>query len=131
VIKSGAELERRYSAAFREQGGDPDTCEGVLWARSIVAEREVTAEEVFDLIASKIAGRTADHGWLIGILRHLWAELSEKQRIQLMTLMGDHVAKSLLAKRIFNVEFTKKEKEFLIGAMTRAKCPGAVRLLGG
>jgi len=132
VIESGADLESLYCKAFKKDGGDPDICMGVLWTRSLLAsEPAVMADDIFERMALKIVDGTADHGWLIGIMRYLWHKLDESQRLRIIDLMGPHVSKSLLNRKMFDVEFTKAEKLALIGQMKRAKCPGAVKVLGG
>lgn len=132
MIESGADLERQYSKAFRAAGGNPDICEGVLWLRQAVdIDPELTADEIFTRMGRKIIGGTANHGWLIGILAHLWDDLSEAQRLRIIEIMGPHISKCLLSKQFSHIRFTDAERLRLIDYMKRAKCPGAVRRLGG
>jgi len=130
MIETGKDFNLRYEAAFTAAGGDPDSCDGVLWLR-VVAASGLTADEIIEQIGLKIENGTANHGWLIGILRYLWDEWSEKQRLRIMELMGPRVVKCVLVRRNFDVDFTEAEKSLLAKCMQEINCLGAVKALNG
>lgn len=131
MIETGQELVDQYSAAFVALGGDPDSCEGVIWAREVVSRSEsLSATEVITDIASKIVEGTANHGWLLGILGLLWDQLTEQQRlVAIRSLIAGGAHKGLLQSRTFPTPFTKTERQALEAAFEQSGCVAALRRL--
>jgi hypothetical protein len=133
MIETGQQLVDQYAEAFKAIGGEPEACEGVIWARAATERApKVTAPEMIQEIGRKIDEGTADHGWLLGVLGLLWSNLSEDQRLAIIAILikgGAH--KSLINKRAFPVAFTEREKAALAEAFRKGKAVAALRRLDG
>lgn len=127
-IRTGEQLIERYSDVFAQQGGDPDACEGVAWAKTAVeAEPNISASDVIERINEKISDGTANHGWLIGVLNLLWGELSQRQRLALIAMLADGGAYKWVASR----ELTDPEKTLVRGLLKRDRAVAVLRRLDG
>jgi hypothetical protein len=95
-----------YKKAFSAAGGQPEKCEGVLWADKLP---EIT-------VAEFIERSDTEPAWLLSMLRFNWNDLSEKERITCINVLsktGSH--KSLLNRSLFKQDLTEKELEVLVG----------------
>jgi hypothetical protein len=130
VIETGAQLVEDYAAAFKAAGFDPETCPGVAWAKQLVQRRpHTTAHDVIERIHAKIKDGTADHGWLFGILRFLWDEIGEEQRLRMFEMLADGGAhKKLIDKRTFPV-LTERERAWLAVTFEARREVAALRRL--
>ena len=128
MIETGAQLVERYEDAFSRAGGDPDSCEGVLWARRFVKDNpESTAADVITNIVCLIDTRVANHGWIIGIFRYVHGELTiEHRMIILNKLISDRIHKVVISKDFVKINMSETELDALRNAFVNT---GNVRCL--
>lgn len=133
MIDTGKQLVENYSSKFKAAGGDPEACDGVLWAKDeIKRDSGATANDIITQIVQKVESGTADHGWIIGILDHLWSSLSQQQRLILIkALSAGGAHKVLIGRKSFRDRLNKKEKFILRKVFEKNKSVAALRRLDG
>lgn len=129
MIESAADLVESYAEAFQKLTGQ-ETCPALDWARDALNQGTTSVEEMLGRAAVKMHEGTADAGWLLGPLRLLWSDLSERQRLLIMSLLRSSGAlKTLLNRSRFPAPFTEKEKAFLATQFERTRAVSALRRL--
>ncbi len=130
---TGMEFVRCYVRAFEKFGGDPDTCDGILWARDkLKSNPEMTVDHIIDGIIQAGKEGAPSSSWLLSTLRMVWTEYTEKQRVRIIEALaqtGSH--KVLVNRSMFDHQLTDGEKRTLVASFERGKCPGAVRRING
>lgn len=113
MIVTCKQLVDRYLNKFFKTQGD-ENCVGVTWAKSIRHDYpEISCEEVFNLIYKKITDGSADHGWVILMLKLLWEDLSEQQRLILLNILKQGGAHKLFLSSKFTHRLTDSERGLL------------------
>jgi hypothetical protein len=126
LIETGQELDDQYCAAFSNTGGDPEACVGVIWMHSVNAGNPtITTDEMLAEIVRKINDGTADHGWLISLLTHLWNDFSQGSRLRIMNSLAEGGAYKWLVTR----DLTTAEKNFLRPILQERRAVAALRRL--
>ncbi len=130
---TGKEFVRRYVRAFEKHGGDPETCDGILWARGkLKTDPTMTVDQIITGIIEAEEEGLPGSTWLLSTLRLIWMDHTEKQRVRIFKALektGSH--KVLVNRSMFDHQLTQSEKRTLVAGLKRGKCPAAVRRING
>lgn len=124
---TGEEILKTYEQRFRDQGGDPDTCEGVQWSRDWLAGNPGASGDVF--FSALVAQRRPD--WTMSALCLLWDDIPERQRLILMNGAPDWALKAVCGWPVFPDGLSEAEKARMRQALTNRRAVKALERLDG
>ena len=124
---TGEDILKAYEQRFREQGGDPDTCGGVLWARDWVAANPQAPSDVF---FSSLAAQSRPE-WTMGALHLLWRDVAGSDRLILMRAAPDWALKAMCGWAVFPDGLSDAEKTRLREALINHRAVKALERLDG
>lgn len=109
------DIADRFKAKLTLAGGDPSTCEGVVFMDALIEKRPDMT--VLDFVAA--VDEAADRGeatrsWLMTGLSLCWADLSEDERLAYFAaLRKDGALVSIVGQAMKRPRLTERERDFL------------------